>query len=247
LNGDWQFTESESYLRQLGALDDTGGAKSIVIPNYISSASNCIASSSFFSVCCRDECEALLGDIERKVKTSTAEPHQILEIVSTLSSDTVDVPRTLSDDLLKRLDEIATHHGGHIPLHGRLFAQWMHHAYPRECPFPHVAGTTNPVTPEEWMAQTGEHGLASEDDMLAATASSKLDPSDAHKPKESLPWTLHEELVWDVPLYVPMFSLPSARALMRAFLFFAAVCSGAMYVLRTMHATSGDQKLGYMV
>ena len=28
-----------------------------------------------------------------------------------------------------------------VPLHGRLFAQWMHYAFPRHCPFPHVSGT----------------------------------------------------------------------------------------------------------
>merc|ERR1719401_3031441 len=32
--------------------------------------------------------------------------------------------------LVARLEQIAAHHGGLVPLHGRLFAQWMHHAYP---------------------------------------------------------------------------------------------------------------------
>merc|ERR1719491_1574078 len=27
----------------------------------------------------------------------------------------------------------------------------MHHAYPRECPYPHISGTTNPLAPNEWM------------------------------------------------------------------------------------------------
>ncbi|OLP24478.1 hypothetical protein AK812_SmicGene48940, partial [Symbiodinium microadriaticum] len=25
------------------------------------------------------------------------------------------------------------------PLHGRLFAQWMHYAFPHECPYPQIA------------------------------------------------------------------------------------------------------------
>ena len=41
---------------------------------------------------------------------------------------------------MARLDEIASLHAGPVPLHSRLFRQWMHHAYPRECPYPHEAG-----------------------------------------------------------------------------------------------------------
>merc|ERR1719203_373755 len=52
--------------------------------------------------------------------------------------------RTLPQWLLRRLDEVAAHHGGRVPLHGRLFAQWMHYAYPRECRYPHVSGATDP-------------------------------------------------------------------------------------------------------
>ena len=36
------------------------------------------------------------------------------------------------------MEQVASHHGGKVPLHGRLFAQWLHHAFPRECPYPHV-------------------------------------------------------------------------------------------------------------
>merc|ERR1719343_1639826 len=30
--------------------------------------------------------------------------------------------------------QIGKRHAGKVPPHGRLFAQWLHHAYPRECP-----------------------------------------------------------------------------------------------------------------
>merc|ERR1719413_222807 len=73
-----------------------------------------------------------------------ASPGRIAELVAGLPSDTVDAPRNLSEPLLSRLGEIADHHNGLVPLHGRLFAQWLHHAYPLECPYPHEAGTTNP-------------------------------------------------------------------------------------------------------
>merc|ERR1719277_492235 len=96
-----------------------------------------------------------MGHLERNVAGPTAEPNQIVELVSSLPSDTMATPRNLSAALLRRLNEVAAHHSGRVPLHGRLFAQWMHHAYPRECPFPHEAGTTNPQTPDEWMRETG--------------------------------------------------------------------------------------------
>merc|ERR1711957_147436 len=45
--------------------------------------------------------------------------------------------RTLSAALVKRLREVAEPNGGLVPLHDRLFAWWMHFAYPQECPYPH--------------------------------------------------------------------------------------------------------------
>jgi len=60
-----------------------------------------------------------------------------------MPSDTVDAPRNLSSALVGRLNEIAQNHGGRVPLHGRLFSQWMHHAHPNECPYPQVANETD--------------------------------------------------------------------------------------------------------
>merc|ERR1740127_399375 len=62
-------------------------------------------------------------------------PEKIVSLVSALGSSN----RTLSPTLVQLLDEVAGHHGGMIPIHGRLFSQWMHQAYPRECRFPHVS------------------------------------------------------------------------------------------------------------
>merc|ERR1719251_730454 len=139
LNGDWTFAESVEYLRKVGALDETHPRRmSVVIPNWIQSPSNCFAGSSFYSVCCSDECEGLLGHVEEMVKGPTASASNIAAVVSGLHSETVHVPRNLSAVLLGRLEQISELHRGAVPLHGRLFAQWMHHAYPRECPFPNV-------------------------------------------------------------------------------------------------------------
>jgi len=148
----FQFTESVEHLRQLGALDETNPQQSsVIIPNYISAQSNCIASSSYYSVCCMDECEKLIGHLEEKIASPQAPSSNIVSLVSLLPSSTVEAPRVLSPLLVQRLDQIADSHGGEVPLHGRMFAQWMHHAYPRECPCPHAMNATHSRSSDGWM------------------------------------------------------------------------------------------------
>jgi len=193
MDGQWQFQESVAYLRQLGALDESDPAKpSVIIANYISSPSNCIASSSFYSVCCMDECEGLLSHLEQKIAAPQATSTQIATLVSELSSSSVAAPRKLSPSLLERLGEIAAGHEGTVPLHGRLFAQWMHHAFPRECPYPHVSGTTNPQTPDEWLEATGEETTATDEEMTAHSEKADSIYTDEVAP---LPWHPEEELL----------------------------------------------------
>merc|ERR1719258_113305 len=119
LGGNWQFQETASYLRKLGALDESDSERPrVIIPNYIASPSNCIASSSFYSVCCMDECEGLLGHLERQIAKPEATSTEIATLVAELSSSSVHAPRALSANLLGRLGEIAAQHGGTVPLHG---------------------------------------------------------------------------------------------------------------------------------
>jgi hypothetical protein len=55
LGGSWQFQESVPYLRQLGALDESDpNAMSVIMVNYLHSQTNCIASSGYYSFCCKD-------------------------------------------------------------------------------------------------------------------------------------------------------------------------------------------------
>merc|ERR1719512_638422 len=197
LEGDWTFTESVEYLRHAGALDETSSDRvSVVIPNYIQSQSNCLAGSSFYSVCCFDECEGLLGHVEEAVRGPSARPSDPATVISGLHSDTVHAPRNLSSALLSRLGQIARLHGGQVPLHGRLFAQWMHHAYPLECRFPHVIGATNRLSSDEWMDEMDiDSAEASEDEMSMLV---KFEEHDAMTPEakaEALPWSIAEELV----------------------------------------------------
>lgn len=157
LQGAWEFNEKIDFLRDIGTLDESDPSTPLVIlPNYVQARSNCLAVSSFYAVCCPNECEGLMQTLEAEIVGSTARPSRIAKIVSKLSSATVQAPRTLSKVLMQRLQSIASHHGGEVPLHGRLFAQWMHHAFPRECVFPQAGGTASAQTADEWVLTSGQ-------------------------------------------------------------------------------------------
>jgi len=160
----------------------------VIIANYVGSHSNCIGGSGFYSVCCKDECAGLLGHLERHLATPNAAPAGIVAHISNLRSSTVSVPQ-LSVTLLERLDEIATKHGGFVPIHSRLFAQWMHHIYPRECPFPHVSGTTNPQTKYEWEEEKGIQPLATDEEMWHFTNKSPT------RTYHDIPWSTEDEML----------------------------------------------------
>merc|ERR1712194_775997 len=187
------FAESVDYLRNVGALDETDPQRlSVMIPNYLMGKANCFSQSGFYTTCCSNECEGLLRHVEDSLASASASPARIADVISALPSDTVDAPRNLSSTLRGRLDEIAKQHGGEVPLHGRLFSQWMHHAYPRECPFPHVSGTTTPLSPVEWKGQSGQSDVATMEEVGVYMGM-------RHEETliEELPWTSIEELVVD--------------------------------------------------
>jgi len=103
---------------------------------------------------------------------------------------------------MRRLEDIAHRYGGQVPLHTRLFAQWLHQAFPRECPYPHVTGTINPRKVKDWELMTGEPVTASPEEMQqhAKTNSEKasqLSGAAADKgqiEEEAGLWTMEEEL-----------------------------------------------------
>jgi len=197
---EWHFTESPEYLRALGALDDSDPSNpSVIIPNFLISRTNCVTPSDFYMVCCLNECEGLMASLERSIQGPVATPARLAEAVSALPSDTIDAPRSLPRAQLERLEAIAGIHGGRVPLHGRLFAQWMHYAYPRECPYPHAAGTTKPISPDEWIAKYGDTDASRT--VMRAHAAQKADMDDlkvhmaAEDQAEVLPWDTAEELL----------------------------------------------------
>merc|ERR1719159_1169182 len=191
----WEFMESVDYLRQLGALDESDPALlRVIVPNYLSGPNNCIEASEMHTYCCKDECGELVAEVERGVAAPTGAPGDIARIVSQISSDTVDAPRNLTLGLVGKLEEVARRHGGRVPLHGRLFAQWMHHAFPLECPHPHVSGTTTPMTADKFDSSGGNSTVtnAERDHYIAAQA--PLEKIPEHE-VESLLWSDEEELL----------------------------------------------------
>jgi hypothetical protein len=159
-DGNWRFGESEAYLRELGALDESSAwrGKQVIIPNYLLGASNCIVTTPHYLVCCVNECESILNEIEDASGAPTAVPDDVLSLVSGMA-DFNDDPPKVGRALCEQLHRIAETHGGRVPLHGRLFAQWLHYVFPRECPFPHKAGSFSALAPKEfgeYLASDGE-------------------------------------------------------------------------------------------
>jgi len=220
LGESFQFMESVDYLRSLGALDETdSNVPSVIVPNYVGSQSNCVVSSSYYSVCCIDECEGLTSQLEKEFQSPEADPKEILAVVAGLSSSTVSGPRELSAPLIRRLEDIADGHHGTVPLHGRLFTQWMHHAFPRECPFPHVSGTTNPMAESEWIEQ--------EDMQKISDAAQGISIENV----ELTQWTHEEELL--VPRGAPRSAGSSLWASLRNVMFLSAIAAAGVHAVST--------------
>mmetsp|Transcript_12255 Transcript_12255/g.33646 ORF Transcript_12255/g.33646 Transcript_12255/m.33646 type:complete len:536 (-) Transcript_12255:52-1659(-) len=147
------FGETEDYLNKLGVLDYMTSSREaqVIIPNYIQAASNCIVSTSQYHICCPNYCEQLFREVEMALGTSEATEQEILDVVGNMTDlSSFDDGSTHVDGALSlRLSEVASAHGGKVKLHGRLFAQWLHYVFPRDCPFPHKAGTVSTASAME--------------------------------------------------------------------------------------------------
>merc|ERR1719162_2515478 len=111
-DGEWRFGESEAYLRQLGALDDTNwNRKQVIIPNYLQGASNCIITTQNYFICCKNECEPILLELEESVGAAVAEPQEILHLFSNMTSFEDDELPKIGRILRDQLQSIAGTHG----------------------------------------------------------------------------------------------------------------------------------------
>merc|ERR1712048_870598 len=108
----------------------------VLIPNYVASPANCKRHTAYYSACCTTGCEEVMDEIEGAVLASEAPPEMLFGVVSSISTASVEAPRLMRPSLVKQLNSIAALHGGAVPLHGRLFSQWLHFAFPSECPHP---------------------------------------------------------------------------------------------------------------
>mmetsp|Transcript_56996 Transcript_56996/g.133343 ORF Transcript_56996/g.133343 Transcript_56996/m.133343 type:complete len:536 (+) Transcript_56996:111-1718(+) len=147
------FRESVEYLRELGALDETGSETFVHMPNYMLGPSNCDGTTSFYDLCCPNSCESYKEKMEHALMT--AEDH-LFAINRTVQEHLqTDVPA----DLLLKLAELAKEHGS-ILIHGRAFADWLHQVFPRHCPRPReadfrgMAGDMVPDATAEFQATT---------------------------------------------------------------------------------------------
>eukprot|EP00930_Biecheleria_cincta_P085715 TRINITY_DN7508_c0_g1_i1.p1 TRINITY_DN7508_c0_g1~~TRINITY_DN7508_c0_g1_i1.p1 ORF type:complete len:550 (+),score=103.33 TRINITY_DN7508_c0_g1_i1:49-1698(+) len=128
------FRESEDYLRKVGALDDSApDGPHLLMPNYMLGPSNCDGTTSFYDLCCPNECEDHKTRLERALLG--AKDHH--ETVTSVVQQRLGAP--VPADLLKRLSSLVEANKGQVLIHGRGFADWLHAVFPRECPKPREA------------------------------------------------------------------------------------------------------------
>lgn len=202
-DGEWRFGESEGYLRELGALEEGPlGSKHILIANYLQGASNCIVARENYLVCCMNECEGYLHQIEDAVGGPVAKPELILSLVQNMTDFDDDAP-SIDKSLKTQLERIASIHGGSVPIHGRLFAQWLHYVFPYECAFPHKAGTVKTTSIDEYgsksYAETEEieSHAALRNEEMAAAAAGQVELESAAEMQWMSQWSEEEELQAD--------------------------------------------------
>jgi hypothetical protein len=191
VEGAWQFLEPTEFLRHNGALDESSKylGPQVIIANYIAGMSNCITSAPYYSICCLNDCDQVFQHLEALITAPTAPVTKILEAVESMPQ-----APTIADDRLGQVSQIADLHDGEVPIHGRLFSQWLHFVFPHECPYPHMGGLS-PKTQEQWRALVGEEAESvSEDEVrqhLDADYGSRQASPDAGKSM----WILKETLM----------------------------------------------------
>merc|ERR1719247_3321243 len=135
----------------------------------------------------------IMDEIEHKVLAPTASSERLLGIVHSISNGKA-LPRGLSE----KMQDIAKRSDGEVPLHGRLFAQWLHFAFPHQCPYPSLLETADILSKSQWTNRTQFAASVDEsaDHVLSLDASS-LGNEDIEVDKF---WTDHEVLpAHDVP------------------------------------------------
>jgi hypothetical protein len=201
-HGKYHFAESVLYMNRTGILDNTDlQHPSIIIPNYLDSPSKDVFLADTFSLVCGSECEELLHEIERQIQAPYGTSERIASVVSSLSSDTQHARSSgLPPALLLRLSQIAHPNSqgveNTVPLHGRLFAQWLHHAFPRECPYPHVSSAgIELLPPDEFIKKYGSKFRETAEEKVKLANATRSWNSSSPQNLDELPWDSTEELL----------------------------------------------------
>eukprot|EP00439_Symbiodinium_sp_Y106_P012117 s7589_g1.t2 len=183
----WQFSESVHYLRDLGALDESQPESSVIVSNYVLGASNCVGTSRFYAQCCVDPCDQLMAQLEKALAAPRAAPSDLRAALAALPAP---------DSTVRPVEELQkASEDGLVALHGRLFAQWLHHAYPRQCPMPSRAGMRLwQELPRDFTLRTGQDYAATHEEMKRY-ADQKLSKEGVCR----LPWISEELLVSEMP------------------------------------------------
>merc|ERR1719316_2303474 len=160
-------------------------------------------------------------------------------------TDLDDEAPKIDDALRSQLLRIAETHGGKVPLHGRLFAQWLHYVFPRECPFPHKAGSaaahTSPMDFEYVLAAKEEmvkHAYGRENATADWEEKVGAAPEDAHWMSQ---WSDEEELVAAKGLAL---RAPWEASSVLKCLFLLAVIGGVIYAALMMNKEEGANACG---
>merc|ERR1719161_715390 len=161
-----------------------------MIPNYITSMSNCITSAPYYSICCLNECDHVFQQLEHQIAASHA---TVTQIIDALESGTYVANVTALNR--QRLDEIAHANGEKIPIYGQLFARWLHFAYPQECPYPHAAGVVKPMTQQQWKELVGVEAESATDEEIAQHVESEFAQRAASADAGAFMWNLEEEVL----------------------------------------------------
>lgn len=155
------FREDQEYLLRLGALANTSrGDPAVIAPNYLLSQAMCLTTASFHKVCCHNECDDLLEQVELAVRSPSAPAAAVAAALAPALAERG------GEGLASELEGVARRDGGEVRLHGSGFAEWLHRAFPWECPTPGGRSHTNPKTASEWMADPGNDTIDTEELML---------------------------------------------------------------------------------
>lgn len=212
-DSDWILQESPEYMQHIGVLDESDPKNlRLLTANYINSPTNCLEPTGYYMVCCHNECDDHLAQLERQLASPIGTP---MEILAALKASAPALrggrfPR-LPPGLQRRLEEVAEHHGGRVPIHGRLFAQWLHHVYPNQCPYPHLTGMSDPKHKQAFEEVTGMNSQLTNAEMTAFVHNaSKMPPPPKNLSADAgscAPWEDEEELFAPLPSSYPLHAL----------------------------------------